>query len=49
MTQAKDRINLNEKLALFDELWTPKLVAKVNETDIRLSKIQGTEPVPADL
>jgi mannose-6-phosphate isomerase-like protein (cupin superfamily) len=41
MTQAKDRINLKEKLALFDELWTPKLVAKVNDTDIRLSKIQG--------
>ncbi len=41
MTQAKDRINLKEKLALFDELWMPKLVAKVNDTDIRLSKIQG--------
>jgi len=41
MTQAKDRINLKEKLALFDKLWTPKLVAKVNDTDIRLSKIQG--------
>jgi len=41
MTQAKDRINLKEKLALFDELWTPKLVAKVNDTDVRLSKIQG--------
>ena len=41
MTQAKDRINLKEKLALFDELWTPKIVAKVNETDVRLSKIQG--------
>ncbi len=41
MTQATDRIDLKEKLTLFDELWTPKLVAKVNETDIRLSKIQG--------
>ena len=41
MTQAKDRINLKEKLALFDELWTPKIVAKVNATDVRLSKIQG--------
>ncbi len=41
MTQAKDRIDLKEKLALFDEIWTPKLVAKVNDTDIRLSKIQG--------
>ncbi len=41
MIQAKDRINLEEKLALFDKLWTPKLVAKVNDTDIRLSKIQG--------
>ena len=41
MTQAKDRIDLKEKLALFDELWTPKLVAKVNDTDVRLSKIQG--------
>ena len=41
MTQSTDRIDLKEKLALFDELWTPKLVAKVNDTDIRLSKIQG--------
>lgn len=41
MTQATDRIDLKEKLALFNELWTPKLVAKVNDTDIRLSKIQG--------
>lgn len=41
MTQSTDRINLKEKLALFDEPWTPKLVAKVNDTDIRLSKIQG--------
>ena len=41
MTQAKDRINLEEKLTLFDELWTPKIVAKVNATDVRLSKIQG--------
>ena len=41
MTQATDRIDLKEKLTLFDELWTPKLVAKVNDTDIRLSKIQG--------
>ncbi len=41
MTQSTDRIDLKEKLTLFDELWTPKLVAKVNDTDIRLSKIQG--------
>ena len=41
MTQAKDPINLEEKLTLFDELWTPKIVAKVNATDIRIAKIQG--------
>lgn len=41
MTQVRDRINLEEKLALFDELWTPKIVAKVNDTDIRISKIKG--------
>ncbi len=41
MTRATDRINLKEKLTLFDELWTPKLVAKVNATDVRLSKIRG--------
>ncbi len=35
MTQALDRIKLKEKLALFDELWTPKIVAKVNATDLR--------------
>ncbi len=41
MTQATDRIDLKEKLTLFDELWTPKLVAKVNARDVTLSKIPG--------
>ena len=35
------KVNLNEKLARFSEHWSPKLVAQVNDMDIKLVKIQG--------
>jgi mannose-6-phosphate isomerase-like protein (cupin superfamily) len=34
-------INPKEKLALFDEHWTPKLVGQVNDTAVKLVKFQG--------
>lgn len=36
-----EKVNIREKLAQFEELWSPKLVARVNETDVRLVKLRG--------
>ncbi len=35
-------VDLAEKLDLIDALWTPKIVAQVNDTQVKLAKIQGT-------
>lgn len=37
----KTTINIAEKLALFAEHWQPRLVAQVNDTDVKLAKLQG--------
>jgi mannose-6-phosphate isomerase-like protein (cupin superfamily) len=34
-------INLAEKLALFDEHWAPKIVARYNDNEVRLVKTVG--------
>ena len=36
-----ERVNLREKLALFDEQWTPKIVAEVGVMHVKLAKIEG--------
>jgi mannose-6-phosphate isomerase-like protein (cupin superfamily) len=36
-----DKVNLSEKLGLFDELWSPKIVASLNDYDIQVAKAQG--------
>ena len=36
-----EKINLTEKLGRFHDLWSPKIVAQVNETDVKLVKVQG--------
>src|SRR5256885_13908667 len=36
-----DAINLNRKLDLFDEHWQPKIVAQVNDYDVRIVKVKG--------
>jgi len=36
-----EKVNLKEKLALFDEHWTPKIVAEVGDMHVKLAKIQG--------
>lgn len=35
------RINIAEKLARFSEHWSPKLVAQVNDMDVKLGKLLG--------
>jgi mannose-6-phosphate isomerase-like protein (cupin superfamily) len=34
-------INLGEKLKLFDEHWQPKIVAQLNDYDVRIVKVKG--------
>ena len=34
-------VNLEEKLALFSEHWTPKIIAELNDYQIKLVKLQG--------
>lgn len=34
-------LNFAEKLSLFDEHWTPKVIAEMNDYQFKLAKIQG--------
>ncbi len=36
-----DVINLAEKFASFDDAWSPKLVATVDDFDVKLAKLRG--------
>jgi mannose-6-phosphate isomerase-like protein (cupin superfamily) len=36
-----NKVNLDEKLSLFDDLWSPKIVATVNDYDIQVVKADG--------
>ena len=35
------RINLAEKLTRFDDRWSPKIVADLNDSHVKLAKVQG--------
>ena len=35
------KVNLAQKLSLFDDLWTPKIVGELNGQYVKLAKIQG--------
>lgn len=35
------KINLQQKLSLFEEQWTPKVIADLNGQHVKLAKIQG--------
>lgn len=35
------KINIAEKLSRFHEHWSPKLVAQINDTDVKLAKLRG--------
>jgi len=36
-----DKVNLDEKLALFDEHWQPKIVGRYNDNELRVVKVKG--------
>jgi mannose-6-phosphate isomerase-like protein (cupin superfamily) len=35
------KINLAEKLALFSDQWSPKIIADLNDSHVKLAKVQG--------
>ena len=38
------KINLNEKFALFSELWQPKIIADLNGQEVKVVKVMGEFP-----
>ena len=36
-----EKVNLAEKLSLFEERWSPKIVAEVNDAHVRVGKLEG--------
>ncbi len=36
-----EKVNLAEKLALFDEHWSPKIVAELNDAYVKIVKVEG--------
>jgi mannose-6-phosphate isomerase-like protein (cupin superfamily) len=36
-----EKVNLAEKLSPFAEHWRPKIVARINENDVRIVKVKG--------
>ena len=36
-----DKINIYEKLNLFNEYWSPKILAEVNESYVKVAKLKG--------
>jgi mannose-6-phosphate isomerase-like protein (cupin superfamily) len=36
-----EKINLTEKLGLFDDLWSPKIVGELNDSHVKLVKLKG--------
>lgn len=35
------KVNLEEKFALFDDHWSPKIVAEINDLQVKVVKLQG--------
>jgi len=38
------KVNIKEKLSLFDDLWTPKIIGDLNDCEVRLVKCKGEFP-----
>lgn len=36
-----EKIDLGEKFGLFSDQWSPKIIAEVNDLEVRLAKLQG--------
>lgn len=42
--QQPEKVNIAQKLSLFTEYWSPKIVSQYNDNDIMVVKIQGEFP-----
>lgn len=40
-TRENTPIALDEALASFDALWSPRIVTRVNDYDVRVAKVEG--------
>jgi mannose-6-phosphate isomerase-like protein (cupin superfamily) len=38
-----EKVNIADKLGRFQDLWSPKIVAQVNDTHVKLVKVQGDQ------
>jgi len=36
-----NKVNINEKFGLINELWTPKIIGELNGQDVKLAKVKG--------
>ena len=36
-----EKINIEEKFALFNEYWSPKVIGEINESSVKLAKFKG--------
>ena len=36
-----DKVNIREKLSLFDEMWVPKVVGEINDSYVKVVKAKG--------
>ena len=36
-----DKVNIAEKLALFDDYWKPRIVAELNGQQVKVVKLKG--------
>lgn len=41
MSNNIEKVNISEKLGLFDDLWSPKIIGEVNDSHVKLSKLKG--------
>lgn len=41
-TMTREPIALDQALASFDALWSPRIVTSVNDYDVRVAKVEGT-------
>lgn len=39
-----DKISLEKKFSLFDERWRPKVIASVNDQEVKIVKVEGEFP-----
>ncbi len=36
-----DAVNVAQKFSMFEDHWHPRLIARVNDTDVKITKLQG--------